>query len=252
MNTAETIVLIHGSANGSYSWGPVVSRLKREAVAPDMLGYGTSPAPSPAWGYVEETAHLKRQVPPGRIHLVAHSMGVTFALYLLRALPTRVTRLTLIDPIVVSVLRETGEREAFEEMEGAYQRFITAPNARAAAQGFVDHWGGKGSWDRTGDKARSVITSLVPRLRLEVSTARADTTPLRELAPVVPPTEILVGERTRLAPKAVTRQLAKAFGATTIVVRGAGHMIPLTHPAAIVAALSETKELSSWQSSKEK
>lgn len=233
----ETIVLIHGSANGSYSWGPVVSRLKREAVAPDMLGYGASPAPSPAWGFREETAHLLKQIPPGRIHLVAHSMGSTFALYLLRALRPRVTKLTLIDPIVVSVLRETDEREAFDEMEAAYQRFISAPNARAAAQGFVDHWGGKGSWDRVGDKARAVITGLVPRLRLEISTARADTTPLRELAPVVPPTEILIGEHTRIAPRAVARQLAAAFGAATTVVSGAGHMIPLTHPHAVAAAL---------------
>jgi len=35
----------------------------------------------------------------------------------------------------------------------------------------------------------------------------------------------------------VARVLACAFGATTIVVPAAAHMIPITHPQAIVAAI---------------
>jgi len=67
--------------------------------------------------------------------------------------------------------------------------------------------------------------------------ARSDTTKLQDLVESPPPTAILVGERTRIAPRATARQLARAFNAATTVVPGAGHMIPLTHPAAVVAAI---------------
>jgi len=46
----DTIVLLHGSATGSSSWGPVASVLASSGIsvfAPDMLGYGTH-LPRPA------------------------------------------------------------------------------------------------------------------------------------------------------------------------------------------------------------
>jgi len=241
---SDLIALLHGSANGSYSWGPVQRALiswGAKVVAPDMLGYGKAPQPSESWSFAEETEHLKRsleQLDGEKIHLVAHSLGATFGLYLLRALGSRVTRLTLIDPIVVSLLRETREDDGCAEMEEQYQRFMgLLADPKVAACAFVEHWSGPGSWVSMGDKARAVITALVPKIRLEVIAARSDTTKLSDLIKTPPPTTILVGEWTTVAPRACARQLAKALGAATFVVPGAGHMIPLTHPAAVAGWL---------------
>ncbi len=241
---AQTIVLLHGSANGSYSWGAVQRALVAsgaDVIAPDMLGYGRAPAPTGAWTIEEETVHLERAVARTRhddLHLVAHSLGAMFALHLLGAVGPRVARLTLVDPVVVSVLRETGEGDGYAEMEAQFQRFIgLLPDQAAAARAFVEHWSGTGSWDWIGDKARAVITSLAPKVRLEMLAARADTTPLATFTTFSPPTTVVVGERTRVAPRAVARQLARAFRTKSIVVAGAGHMLPLTHPAAVVEAI---------------
>jgi pimeloyl-ACP methyl ester carboxylesterase len=57
----------------------------------------------------------------GTIHLVTHSLGSLIGLHLRRALGSRVTRMTLIEPIIVSVLRERGEDAAYAEMEEQYQ-----------------------------------------------------------------------------------------------------------------------------------
>jgi|GEM_PF-1831987 len=241
---SDLIVLLHGSANGSYSWGPVQSALAAtgaKVLAPDMLGYGNAPPPSESWSVAEETEHLQHSVDHahgGTVHLVAHSLGSMFGLYLLRALGPRVTRITLIDPVIVSVLRETGENEGSAEMEAQYQRFMgLLADPAAAAGAFVEHWSGMGSWEKIGERARGVITALVPKIRLEMIAARSDTTTLQALVKSPPPTTILVGERTRIAPRAVARQLARAFDASTIVVPGAGHMIPLTHAGAVVNAV---------------
>ena len=87
-----------------------------------------------------------------------------------------------------------------------------------------------------GKAARAMVTSLVPTLRLEMSATRSDMATLAWLASP-PPTTILVGERTLLAPRAAARLVAAALRATTIMVPGAAHMIPITHPAAVVDAV---------------
>jgi pimeloyl-ACP methyl ester carboxylesterase len=238
------IVLLHGSANGSYSWGAVRGALAAQGAtvwAPDMLGYGRSPAPGPGWTVREEVAHLRGwldQHGVGPFHLVAHSLGTFFGLHMRLALGARVSRLTLVEPVLVSVLRVPGEEEALGEMEAFFQRFMRAmPDHAAAARVFVEHWSGAGTWSTLGDKARVLITKLAPRLEAEMVACEADRTWVEELAVDPVPTSILVGESTLLAPRAVSRILAQAFDRETIVVPGAGHMIPLTHPAAIVDAL---------------
>ncbi|MEZ4452092.1 MAG: alpha/beta hydrolase [Nannocystaceae bacterium] len=241
---AASIVLLHGSANGAYSWGPVLAGLAAagaSAYAPDMIGYGRAPAPSPAYGIVEEVSHLRGLLDrhaPGPIHLVTHSLGTMFGLHLRRALGDRVVRLTLVDPIVVSVLREGDEPEAYAEMEAQYQRFhAAAGDPAAAAERFVDHWNGAGAWRSIGERARAVIAGLAPKVGLEMDAARGDRTALAALAEAPPPTRIVLGGATRIAAVATGRQLARAFHGVTEVVDGAGHMVPLTHPAAVVDAI---------------
>jgi pimeloyl-ACP methyl ester carboxylesterase len=243
------IVLLHGSANGSYSWGAVREALATQGatvLAPDMLGYGRSPAPGPGWTVREEVAHLRGWLGRhgvGPFHLVTHSLGTFFGLHLRLALGARISRLTLVDPVLVSVLRVAGEEEALREMDALFQRFMCAmPDHAAAARVFVEHWSGAGTWSTLGDRARALITNLAPRLKAEILACEADPTRVEELAADAVPTTILVGEGTLLAPRSVSGILGQAFGSEAIVVPGARHMIPLTHPAAIVDALSDTLE----------
>lgn len=250
MSNSETprqlVVLLHGSGNGSWSWRKVHSALLSRGMpvlAPDMLGYGASPRPSERWSFAEETEHLRQLVEARQaesVHLVAHSLGATFGLYLLRVLGARVGRITLVDPVAVSVLRETQEEAGFAEMEDQYQRFMALADSSAAARVFVEHWSGDGTWAQLGDKARLTITGSVPKLRLEMSASRSDTTTLAEFLKTRPPATVFVGERTRVAPRAVARQLARALGVPVTSVRGAGHMIPMTHPEAIVESLTDS------------
>ncbi len=253
---SDTIVLLHGSATGSSSWDAVAGSLVSAGArvfAPSLLGYGRSPAPSGSYGIAEEVAHLVRllDLQPyschgriyavghiGTFHLVTHSLGALIGLHLRRALGARVTGMTLVDPVVVSVLRECGEDAAYAEMEEQYQRFMSlSADHEAAAHFFVDHWSGAGAWDAMGKRGRAMVTSLVPKLRLEMTATRSDSATLAWLAESPPPTTILVGEKTLLAPRAVARQLGPAIAATTVTVSSAAHMIPITHPAAVVDAV---------------
>jgi pimeloyl-ACP methyl ester carboxylesterase len=244
MTDGLPIVLLHGSATGSYSWAAVRTGLEAHGatvLVPDMLGYGRSPTPSEAWQPQDEVAHLRGWLDMqgvGAFHLVAHSLGTFFGLHMRLALVPRVARLTLIDPVVVSVLRAPGEEDALREMQTLYDRFMRAlPDHGAAACLFVEHWSGAGAWNALGEKARALVSRLAPRLQVELTASESDRTTLAELTSTPVPTSVLVGERTLVAPRSVSRLLAAAFDARTIVVPGAAHMIPLTHPAAVVEAI---------------
>ena len=238
------IVLLHGSATGSHSWAAVRTGLEAHGamvVVPDMLGYGRSPTPSEAWQLKDEVAHLRGLLDMqgvGAFHLVTHSIGAFFGLHLRLAIGSRVARLTLVDPVVVSVLRVPGEEDALREVQTLCDQFMRAlPDHDAAACLLVEHWSGAGAWNALGEKGRALVTRLAPRLRLEMTVSAADRTTLAELTSSAVPTSVLVGERTSAAPRSVSRLLAGAFDARSVVVPGAAHMIPLTHPAAVVEAI---------------
>jgi pimeloyl-ACP methyl ester carboxylesterase len=242
----NTIVLLHGMGTSSSSWNPVASSLAASGAkvfAPDLLGYGRSPAPTGSYGIDEEVAHLVSLLATQNIdalHLVAHSYGCLIGLYLRRALDGRVKRLTLIEPILVSVLHECGEDKAAAEMEEQYQCFrYLSEDHDAAAQFFVDHWAGAGAWDSMGKRMRTMLASCVPKMRLEMTATRSDTAKLAWLADAPPPTTIVVGEKTLLPPRVVASRLAPAFAAATVAVPGAAHMIPMTHPGAVIEAVRD-------------
>ena len=237
-------MLLHGSATGSSSWAPVAASLASfgaRVFAPDLIGYGRSPVPATSYSIGDEVAHLAGLLDHEGVvafHLVTHSLGSLVGLHLRCALGRRVTRLTLVEPVVVSVLRERGEDEAYAEMEEQYHRFMSlAADHEAAAQFFVDHWSGPGVWNLMGNRGRATVMSLVPKLRLEMIATRSDQATLDWLTECPSPTTILVGEKTLAAPRAVARLLGPALEATTILAPGAAHMIPITHPETVVDAV---------------
>jgi len=93
--------------------------------------------------------------------------------------------MTIVEPVVVSILRERGEEAVAAEMEKQYQRFMSLSNdPEAAAQFFVEHWSGPGAWDVMGRRGRATVAALVPKLRLEMTMTRSDAATLAWLSRV--------------------------------------------------------------------
>ena len=59
------------------------------------------------------------------------------------------------------------------------------------------------------------------------------------LATAQTPTRIVRGSHDRIAPEAWCDDLARSCGASVLTVPGAGHMVPLTHPQAVVDAIGQ-------------
>jgi pimeloyl-ACP methyl ester carboxylesterase len=205
-----------------------------------MLGYSASPPPEPGSTLEQEVEHLTRALAPAEpFHLVAHSLGAMFALHLAARRPGRVLSLTLVDPVVVSLLRRYDEA-GYAEMDAQYQAFMMAlPDIETAARRFVDHWNGAGTWRSLPDEARHAMRSMVPKIELEMMAARADTSLHESLFRAAPPSCVIVGGKTLLAARASARILAELLKTREWEIAEAAHMLPLTHAADVAGGVLE-------------
>ena len=241
----QTIVLLHDSAAGASSWDQVASGLVasgHEIVRPELIGYGSSRPPSCCYKVSKEVLHLKSVIDDragGPLHLVGHGYGAFVALHLRPALGRRVKSLTLVSPLVTSILKECGDKEADAEMDHLYRRFMSlSTHNESAAAFFVDHSRGEGTWQAMNADRRALISSHIPKVRREMVALRADRSRLSWLSKSWVPAAVLIGENSRRFVRTTGWRLAEAFETDPISVEGAGHMIPATHPEAVIAAIS--------------
>lgn len=236
------IVLLHGSATGSHSWAAVRRGLEARGarvVAPDMLGYGRSPTPSEAW-------QPKDEGPPGQLARHAGRRRVPprhpLARGIFRTSPAAGRRVSRGAAHVDRSCRRQRAARAGGGRRPARGADPLSVHARVAGSrcGRLPAGGAlerrrcveRAGRERTcaGCTARTAATARDDRQRSRSDHARR--VHLDRGA-----TSVLVGERTSAAPRSVSRLLAGAFDARMVVIPGTAHMIPLTHPAAVVEAI---------------
>jgi pimeloyl-ACP methyl ester carboxylesterase len=106
VGSGPPVVLVHGIASSSVTFEHVVPLItdRHRAVSIDLLGFGTSPAPSDATFTIEEhVGALRRTVREHRLRdfvLVGHSMGALIGARYAATYPRDVTRLVLVSPPV--------------------------------------------------------------------------------------------------------------------------------------------------------
>jgi pimeloyl-ACP methyl ester carboxylesterase len=107
----EPLVVVHGAGTSSAIWHRVTPRLAgggRRVVAPDVPGYGGSPAAGPGFALEEVTDDLAAGLQEAGVEapydLVGHSMGGAIAILLAARHPERVQRLVLVAPAGLAAL----------------------------------------------------------------------------------------------------------------------------------------------------
>jgi pimeloyl-ACP methyl ester carboxylesterase len=100
----DPLVLVHGAGTSGAIWRRVVPLLapRYRVVAPDVPGYGGSPAAGPGFALEEVADHLAEELRSagveGPYDLVGHSMGGAIAILIAARRPERVRRLILAAP----------------------------------------------------------------------------------------------------------------------------------------------------------
>ena len=160
------VILIHASVSSARQWRRLSDRLadRFTVLAANMIGYGATPT----WpGRRKQTlddqaASIERAIGDvdGPIAIVGHSFGGSVAMKLAARLGSRVTRLGLIEPNPVNLLRDEGRDDAFAEAHALFE-FLRATTSKGdwttAAERFSEYWAGAGSWAETPPERRDMF-----------------------------------------------------------------------------------------------
>ncbi|HJW50499.1 MAG TPA: alpha/beta hydrolase [Burkholderiaceae bacterium] len=106
--SGEPVVLLHGFAETSHMWRPLIKELAKNhtVIAPDLRGYGSSSAPAEGYTKVamaRDVHALVTRLGHKSIELVGHDIGLMVAYAYAAQYPTEVKRIVLMDAFLPGV-----------------------------------------------------------------------------------------------------------------------------------------------------
>jgi len=254
--TTTKVIALHCSGAGAGQWKTLGATLgpRYDIEAPEHYGCdGTGQwSGEHAFTLADEARRTIDLVDrcPGRIHLVGHSYGGGVALHVALSRPDRIRSLSLYEPSAFHLLKASGpvahaefaEIVAITEETG---RGITSGDYRGAASAFIDYWCGEGAFARLRPAVQSALVRWIPKAPLDFRALIEEGTPLDAYAGLDFPVLVMRGEHAPAPTRKVADLLSGLLaGARTVVIEGAGHMGPLTHPEAVAAEMVRHIELS--------
>ncbi|PVA05849.1 alpha/beta fold hydrolase [Thalassorhabdomicrobium marinisediminis] len=180
----------------------------------------------------------------GPTHVVGHSFGGTVALRLAVERPDLVSRLTLIDPVFFAAARRGAEdAEAHSAYKVASPAFIDAWEAgdlEAASKAFLAQWGTGRPWDAMSQATRERIMGQIHLIAAAVPVLENDAPGLLDrLDRVTCPVDLIEGGASDPVMSKIVAALAVDLPqAGHHVIEGAGHMVAVTHPQEVAAAMA--------------
>jgi pimeloyl-ACP methyl ester carboxylesterase len=242
------ILLVHGSACSRRFWKGITAELARShrVLAVDLHGYGeSSPWPAERTLTPAEEGELIGAVADragGPVHLVGHSYGGALAAEFAARHADRVSSLVLIEPSAFNFLRAAGDTAAWAEIEDLALRHIALVmhgRSADAAQLFMSYWIGAEAWHAMPEPRRDSIIETMPKVAAEwrlISFRLRGTSIYRQLKLC---TTMICGGATKCPSQRVVELLRAVLpNARYAEIAHAGHMSPLTHPDAVLKAIT--------------
>jgi pimeloyl-ACP methyl ester carboxylesterase len=234
-----TIVLLHGAGFDHSTWA-LHSRWFAHhgfgVLAPDLPAHGrSSGAPLPTIADMADwTAALLDAAGAAKAKLVGHSMGSLIALETAARHPAKVSALGLIGTAAAMTVGP-------DLLKAAEANDPTAIDMVSIwGLGFQAELGGSlapGLWMHSG--AQRQLERCRPGVLFnDLSACNAYQNALTAAAEITVPATLVLGERDMMTPARAGKTLAAALpNSTTVVLRGAGHMMMAERPDELLAAL---------------
>ncbi|WP_439124553.1 alpha/beta fold hydrolase [Marivita sp.] len=244
-------LLLHCALAHSKVWAPLAAELSDQLtmVAPDMPGHGRSAAFDGTHDLHDEaTGNAAANLDTGA-HVIGHSFGATVALRLAMECPAKVQSLTLIEPVLFAAAAES-DSEAFATYVAASQGFGNALREgdwAVAAAKFISIWGDGRPWEALSEKERNLFAQQMPFILETEPCLLEDANRLLaagRLEGITCPTQLIRGANSEPVIAAIHATLASRIpNAKDIVISGAGHMVPITHPEPVAEQIRSLLQL---------
>ena len=236
---------IHCSLAHSGAWEQLVAQMDQDLIvtAFDMPGHGRSADWDDRGDYQDVATQIAATMLDAPMDLIGHSFGATVALRLAVAFPEKVRSLTMIEPVFFAVV-EQDNPDAFaahKRLTKPFEDALVAGDWVSAARIFSEHWGDGRAWESLTQSNRDALTTRIHLILEGDAAVYGDKAGLLKpgiLDAVNMPCLLVQGSASPaivgLINAGLVRRLPEAHN---IVVNGAGHMVPITHPEPVAAAL---------------
>ncbi|WP_425038050.1 alpha/beta fold hydrolase [Primorskyibacter sp. S187A] len=177
----------------------------------------------------------------GRVDLVGHSFGATVALRLALSHPARIRSLTLIEPVFFAVaFRDVPECKAgFQAEHAGFEQAMSRGELEAAARAFTGIWGGATAWEDIPPAQQTLRASQMPLIQAAEGALHDDAGGLLQPGQIDAldvPSLLIEGAQSPRVIAIIQDGLERRLpDVTRARIVGAGHMLPITHPAEVAA-----------------
>jgi pimeloyl-ACP methyl ester carboxylesterase len=241
----SSVIALHCSLGSGHQWNRLAGELagRHQVIAPDLSGYGDNAGPFVLpTTLAEEVDLLSNRLGEaiGPIHLVGHSYGGAVAFKIATDSPFagRVRSLTLIEPVLPTILMENGSdrrlHEQFVRLANTIYQDLWNGSCLEAIEKFLEFWKGSGPTERLSSKALERLIKHAEKLAFDFTAVLAERDITAAAAAIRVPTLLVSGGLSPYLTQRVVGRLASTIpGAEARYLPAAGHMLPISHAAAI-------------------
>jgi pimeloyl-ACP methyl ester carboxylesterase len=246
----SSVIALHCSLSSGHQWARLAEKLasKHQVITPDISGYGNNPGPFVLpTTLAEEVDLLSDQLckAMGPIHLVGHSYGGAIAFKIATDSPFagRVRSLTLIEPVLPTILENAADRrlrEHFVRLAHAVYEDLWKGSSWEAIEKFLAFWKGSGPDEKLSSNALVRMIEHAEKLAFDFKAILAEQNVTAAAAAIRAPTLLISGGLSPYLTQRVTGRLASTIAdAQTRYLPAAGHMLPISHAAVVNGAIAQ-------------
>jgi len=241
----QRALMLHCSLASSDAWRGLAGHLAGglSLTGIDFPGHGRSPDWDGQGDYHTACTAAALAALDGPMHLIGHSLGATVALRLAVERPELVRALVLIEPVFFAAAKGLDAYAAFEEDVAPFAKAFEAGQNEDAARMFTDLWGTGAAWQ---DLPAALRQSFVDRIGLIPATEgalyhdNAGVVADGKIEAITCPVLLIEGDQSPAIINAINGVLAERLpDATRGGVKGAAHMVPITHAGQVAAEIRQ-------------
>lgn len=239
VGAGEKIILLHCSSSSHRQWKNLWNVFKKEyhIIAIDLLGWGETDA----WRkdrddlLVSEASIVSKIIGSAedKIHLIGHSYGGTIAFYFAMMHSGRIKSLTLIEPMLGSMLDPRKNSVEYEELQSVAKYFWESHSRGQSEKGiqkYFDYWNGEGAWLGLDENLASYVLAGADKNFYEFHVIFDERLGRFNVENFKQPVLLLGGKKSTAPPLQILKILDKRFPQSeSFLVDGASHMSPITH-----------------------